>query len=117
MRNFLRNLRPGRRRGDADDWDAEFPTVQVTIPDADRDPGYPIGVPSKFDLEGNVQPFSGNTILAHLSPDSELYASMLELHGKLAASPLAPLFALLPPTSWHMTVFGAPHVHQSSSYA
>ncbi|KAK0657105.1 RNA ligase/cyclic nucleotide phosphodiesterase [Cercophora newfieldiana] len=102
MRSFFRSLKS--RRGDSDD-DVDFPTFKVTIPDADRDPGFPIGVPSKFDPQGNVQPFSGNTIIAHLSPQSELYASLLNLHAKLAASPLASLFALLPPESWHMTIF------------
>ncbi|KAK1749322.1 DUF1868-domain-containing protein [Echria macrotheca] len=70
-----------------------------------RPQGYPAGVPSKFDPDGNVQRFRGNTIVSHLSPDSPLYASLLELHAKLAASPLAHLYALLPPESWHMTVF------------
>ncbi|KAK0631685.1 RNA ligase/cyclic nucleotide phosphodiesterase [Immersiella caudata] len=106
MRSFFRSLTGKRNRGDSgDDSDADFPTYTVTIPDADRDPGYPIGVPSKFDPEGNVQPFSGNTIIAHLSPQTEFYASLLELHAKLAASPLSSLFALLPPGSWHMTIF------------
>ncbi|KAK3393492.1 RNA ligase/cyclic nucleotide phosphodiesterase [Podospora didyma] len=68
-------------------------------------PDYPIGVPSKFDPEGNVQPFPGNTIVAHLAPASPLYASMLDLYNKLASHPLSSLYALLPPPSWHMTVF------------
>lgn len=70
-----------------------------------REPNYPLGVPSKFDPDGNVQPFAGNTIVAHLPPSDKLYNSLLSLHAKLAASSLAHLFALLPPPSWHMTVF------------
>ena len=42
--------------------------------------------------------------MAHLAPDNELYKSLRQLYDELAASPLAPLFALLPPESWHMTV-------------
>ncbi|KAK0734459.1 RNA ligase/cyclic nucleotide phosphodiesterase [Lasiosphaeria miniovina] len=68
-------------------------------------PHHPVGVPRKFDPDGNVQRFPGNTILCHLSPSSELYGSMQQLYDKLAASPLAHLYALLPPPSWHMTVF------------
>ncbi|KAL8382350.1 hypothetical protein RB595_006237 [Gaeumannomyces hyphopodioides] len=68
-------------------------------------PEFPAGVPSKFDRDGNVQHFPGNTILCHLSPSSSLYASLLGLHGKLERSPLARLLTLLPPPSWHMTVF------------
>lgn len=68
-------------------------------------PQYPNGVPYKFNPEGAVQPFPGNTIVSHLSLDSPLYASMLVLHGKLRVSHLSHLYALLPPPSWHMTVF------------
>lgn len=66
---------------------------------------FPIGVPSKFDRDGNVQHFPGNTILCHLSPSSSLYASLLVLHKKLERSPFSGLITLLPPLSWHMTVF------------
>ncbi|KAB5572766.1 RNA ligase/cyclic nucleotide phosphodiesterase [Coniochaeta sp. 2T2.1] len=66
---------------------------------------YPAGIPGKFDKDGNVQPFPGNTIVCHLSQTSEMYASLLQLYEKLRTSPLAHLFTLLPPPSWHMTVF------------
>lgn len=70
-------------------------------------PKYPPGVPSKFDPDGNVQHFPGNTIISHLSPSSEpeLYNSMLALYDKLKNSHLSHLYTLLPPSSWHMTVF------------
>jgi hypothetical protein len=68
-------------------------------------PKYPKGIPAKFDTDGNVQPYPGNTIIAHLSPSSDLYASMLVLHDKLRDSHLSHLFTLLPPSSWHMTIF------------
>jgi hypothetical protein len=68
-------------------------------------PRYPGGVPDKLDADGHVQPFPGNTIICHLSASSDLYVSMLELYKKMEESPLSHLFALLPPSSWHMTVF------------
>ncbi|OCK92894.1 DUF1868-domain-containing protein [Cenococcum geophilum 1.58] len=68
-------------------------------------PEYPRGVPSKFGVDGSVQHFPGNTIISHLSPSSDLYASMLVLHEKLLQSNLSSVIALLPPSSWHMTVF------------
>lgn len=79
-------------------------------------PPYPRGVPSKFSPSGAVQPFPGNTIVAHISPATHpaLYASLLKLHGALAAyqatlsaadPSLPPLFTLLPPPSWHVTLF------------
>ncbi|KAF7357573.1 DUF1868-domain-containing protein [Mycena sanguinolenta] len=70
-------------------------------------PKYPNGVPSKFDPEGNVQRYRGNTFICHLSPSSEpeLYNSLLALHDKLKNHHLSHLYTLLPPSSWHMTVF------------
>ena len=68
-------------------------------------PEYPRGVSSKFGVDGKVQHFPGNTIISHLSPSSDLYASMLVLHEKLLQSNLSSVITLLPPSSWHMTVF------------
>ncbi|KAJ6584739.1 RNA ligase/cyclic nucleotide phosphodiesterase [Mycena capillaripes] len=68
---------------------------------------YPSGVPYKFGPDGSVQHYPGNTIISHLSPSSEsgLHDSLLALSGKLQSSPLGHLYALLPSTSWHMTIF------------
>lgn len=68
-------------------------------------PRYPRGVPSKFDPDGNVQPFPGNTVVSHLAPSSDLYISMLGLYDKLSKSHLSHLYTMLPPSSWHMTIF------------
>jgi hypothetical protein len=68
-------------------------------------PKYPLGVPGKFDPSGNVRPFPGNTIVCHLSPTSNFYSSLLILYEGLRTSSLSHLIALLPPPSWHMTVF------------
>jgi hypothetical protein len=71
-------------------------------------PPYPSAVPTKYDPDGNVQPFPGNTIIIPLSPSTELYASLLTLREKLLKSHLAPLFAkdsLAKPVNWHMTLF------------
>jgi hypothetical protein len=72
-----------------------------------EDPKYPPGVPSKFSPDGKVQRYPGNTIISHLSPSSEpeLHKSMVMLHDKLKSSHLSDLYTLLPPTSYHMTVF------------
>ncbi|KAK3672757.1 hypothetical protein LTR78_007343 [Recurvomyces mirabilis] len=55
----------------------------------------PSGIPDKFDLVGNVQPFAGNTIICPLANTFE----------ELKQSRLSHLYTLLPPSSWHMTVF------------
>jgi hypothetical protein len=65
----------------------------------------PSGVPRKFDTHGNVQPFRGNTIISTLPHETGLYESLLLLHNQLKESHLNHLYALLPPPSWHMTIF------------
>lgn len=82
---------------------------------------YPSGVPDKFDLDGNVQRFPGNTIICSLREDTqnntELYTSLLLLQDKIKKSPLAHMFALLPPSSYHMTVFeGVTDKHRKLGY-
>jgi hypothetical protein len=91
---------------------------------------YPRGVPAKFSPEGAVQPFAGNTIVCHLrrrpGPDEigsaggsssgtgcPMRAALDTLYSRLAAHPFAttgapeggPLYTLLPPASWHVTLF------------
>ena len=78
---------------------------------------FPKGIPHKFDPDGNVQPFPGNTIICHLSPSSEIYASMQVLYEKLKEHPLSHLYTMLPPSSWHMTVFeGALDKRREATY-
>lgn len=59
----------------------------------------------KFDADGKVRPFPGNTILCHLSQDSELHRTLLPTHEMLRKSRFTKFYTLLPPPSWHMTVF------------
>src|ERR1700728_1577795 len=66
----------------------------------DSRPPFPLDIPGKFDVDGKVQRFPGNTIISHLSSSSELYASLMVLHEKLRQSHLSSVFTLLPPSSW-----------------
>ncbi|KAL6904474.1 RNA ligase/cyclic nucleotide phosphodiesterase [Trichoderma evansii] len=59
----------------------------------------------KFDLSGQVLPFAGNTIISHLPLDSALHRALLTIHEKLNNSKFTKFHTLLPPSSWHMTVF------------
>ncbi|KAJ6509037.1 RNA ligase/cyclic nucleotide phosphodiesterase [Mycena sanguinolenta] len=61
-----------------------------------EEPKYPSGIPNKFDPDGNVQPYPGNTIISHLPQSSELHRSLRALHEKLNSSHLSHLYALLP---------------------
>lgn len=66
---------------------------------------YPSGVGQKFYRDGSVRQFPGNTIICHLDPDSALFKTLLSMRKTLEELPFASAFTLLPPSSWHMTVF------------
>jgi hypothetical protein len=67
---------------------------------------YPSGVPDKFDRDGNVQYFPGNTIIIHLDHESEIYKALTATYNRLSKpNSLSHLYTLLPPPSFHMTVF------------
>lgn len=69
-------------------------------------PKYPIGVPEKVNLDGVFQRYPGNTTLCHLPADSPLQPGLKALHNALKSHPvLSKKMSLLPPSSWHMTVF------------
>lgn len=65
----------------------------------------PTGVPDKFGTDGLVKPFPGNTIICHLSHGSELFSQLMKLYEVLSNHENSTLYTLLPPSSWHMTVF------------
>jgi hypothetical protein len=67
----------------------------------------PRTIGKKFDSGGRVLPFPGNTIICHLPATGPLHSALWALHDELSRSPLAAagLYTLLPPSSWHMTVF------------
>jgi hypothetical protein len=65
----------------------------------------PSGVPNKFDDHGRVQQFAGNTIICPLAEGSSLYQRLLPLIEELRQHELSRLYTLLPPSSWHMTLF------------
>ncbi|KAJ2897746.1 hypothetical protein MKZ38_004422 [Zalerion maritima] len=102
---------------------------------------YPPGVgppgKGKFSPSGSVQSFPGNTIICHLPPPSESrwHSRLLKLNARLSAflepdasleesasnfddpkSPQqqAPLYALLPPSSYHITLFEGVCTHVSN---
>lgn len=67
--------------------------------------GYPKWIGSKFEPDGTVLPFPGNTLICHLSPTSDLYRALITLVNELKQQTFISHYVLLPPTSWHMTVF------------
>lgn len=79
-----------------------------SCPTSERRPtagAYPRGVGSKFHPDGSVRGFAGNTVICHLPEASPLRPPLLQLHDRLRRDAPATLYTLLPPASWHMTVF------------
>ncbi|WP_343611035.1 DUF1868 domain-containing protein [Novosphingobium sp.] len=69
----------------------------------------PPDVGRKFTRDGLVMPFAGNTIICHLpqqGPDSAPFDTLLDIYRALPAEPWARKVAVLPPSSYHMTIIG-----------
>jgi len=66
---------------------------------------FPKAVGSKFFPDGQVRPFPGNSIICHLTGAAALTGVLDRLHERLRLSNAARCYTLLPPSSWHMTVF------------
>ncbi|KAL4874989.1 RNA ligase/cyclic nucleotide phosphodiesterase [Aspergillus karnatakaensis] len=66
---------------------------------------HPLGVPFKFSADGTVQRYPGNTTVCHIPADSPLQPLLHTTYNALNTHPrLSKIIAILPPSSWHMTV-------------
>lgn len=59
----------------------------------------------KFHENGSVMPFSGNTIICFVAPDTLLMSELLWMRERLRAMRCADHIGFLPPSSYHMTTF------------
>ncbi|GLQ91619.1 DUF1868 domain-containing protein [Dyella acidisoli] len=59
----------------------------------------------KFDAHGNVLRFPGNTLICHLPLFTPLSNALTAVRDRIKAAPHADCLAMLPPESYHMTVF------------
>jgi hypothetical protein len=63
----------------------------------------------KFYSDGRVRPFSGNTIICHVpqqGEDSGYFNALLDVYREVPAHSFMRKVTLLPPSSYHMTIFG-----------
>ncbi|MBC8163278.1 MAG: DUF1868 domain-containing protein [Roseiflexaceae bacterium] len=67
-------------------------------------PQYTREVGRKFHADGSPRLFPGNTIICFVSPDSPIGQAAGAFQNDLYRQPFGPAFALLPPSSFHMTV-------------
>ena len=71
-------------------------------------PAVPPEISSKFAADGRVIPFRGNTVICHLpqqGPHASLFDALLDIYRTAPAYPFLRKVTLLPPSSYHMTVF------------
>lgn len=70
---------------------------------------YPPDVGSKFYPDGRVHPFAGNTIICHLPQQGDhaaAFDAMLDIYREAPAHSFMRKVGVLPPSSYHMTLFG-----------
>lgn len=74
----------------------------------------------KFAPDGEVLPFPGNSIICHLAqqgPDSAIFYTLLDFYRIAPRTGFGPKIALLPPSSYHMTVIGGATASRRSADA
>lgn len=64
----------------------------------------PSGVP-KFNPDGTEARWTGNSIICHVNKRSETFMALLDIHRELMRSGMLHRIAILPPASYHMTIF------------
>lgn len=65
----------------------------------------PSAVGQKFQVDGVVMPFPGNTFICHIDEASVAHAALSAAQQRLMDGPCQRAFSFLPPSSFHMTVF------------
>jgi hypothetical protein len=65
----------------------------------------PAAVGVKFEADGSARRFPGNTIIRHVDPGSALMAALTMAHEEFRRVDDGRRLALLPPSSYHMTIF------------
>ena len=63
----------------------------------------------KLYADGRVHPFRGNTVICHIDqqgPNNNFFEALLDIYRQLPALRFAPKITALPPSSYHMTIFG-----------
>jgi len=75
---------------------------------AENSPGEPPAIGVKFDRQGGVLPLVGNTLVCHFEqqgPIASLFNAMLDIYRDGPRYDFMKKVALLPPSSYHMTIF------------
>ncbi len=65
----------------------------------------PYAVGRKFNADGSVRRFAGNTVICAVPENTALFDALVAVQTGLMEAPFADPFAFLPPSSLHMTLF------------
>ena len=60
----------------------------------------------KFGADGTAREFAGNTVICHIDRRGDLLSTLREVQALSSHMSFGRKIALLPPASYHMTVFG-----------
>ncbi len=63
------------------------------------------GVAPKFNRDGSPAHWTGNSIICHVDKRSENFMALLDIHCAMMRSGMLHRIAVLPPASYHMTIF------------
>jgi hypothetical protein len=66
---------------------------------------YPKWIGHKFETNGRVRAFPGHSIMCIIPQDSEMHSALRQLHAHLQKESFSKSLTLLPPSSWHMTIY------------
>ncbi len=69
----------------------------------------PDNVGRKFNADGSVRRFAGNSFVGHVGQqgeDFEVFDALLDIYRELPLHPFARKLAVLPPSSYHVTLMG-----------
>lgn len=85
-----------------------------------EDGSHPIKISSdtllKFNPDGSVRAFAGNTVICHVPQQSRLLDSIVALGHALRSSSFGPKLAGLPDDSYQVTILGGPNDQDRNAY-
>lgn len=83
-----------------------LPAGAGPVPTVEAHDGPPAEIGHKFNADGSVRRYPGNTIISPVDPASQLQRSLVAVHDRLRQGDFARRLAFMPPSSYHMTIFG-----------
>lgn len=84
---------------------AQLPKDGAAAPESGLEANPTLDASLKFNPDGTVKPFAGNTVICHVPQQCRFRDGAVGLHDALVQSSFAHKLGILPPESYHMTVY------------